>query len=104
MRLTKSDIISAISNHLGLSKAKSIQMTETLLEILKQTLANGEDVLTSGFGKFCVKNKEERKGSNVQPGEDMMLGSRRVVTFKCSGVLRNKINLSCHSVKRTSIL
>ncbi|MBW2075852.1 MAG: HU family DNA-binding protein, partial [Deltaproteobacteria bacterium] len=54
--------------------------------------ANGEDVLISGFGKFCVKNKEERKGRNPQTGEDMMLGSRRVVTFKCSGVLRDRVN------------
>jgi integration host factor subunit alpha len=88
--LTKADIISAISNHLGLSKAHSAEVLETLLEIIKQTLANGEHILISGFGKFCVKNKEERKGTNPQTGEDMMLGSRRVVTFKCSGVLRDR--------------
>jgi integration host factor subunit alpha len=90
--LAKADIISAISNHLGLSKAKSAQVTESLLEIIKRILASGEDVLISGFGKFCVKNKEERKGRNPQTGEDMMLGPRRVVTFKCSGVLRDRID------------
>jgi len=90
--LTKADIIDSIHHRLGLPKARSIQVTETLLEIIKQTLASGEDVLISGFGKFCVKNKQERKGRNPQTGEDMMLGSRRVVTFKCSGVLRDRIN------------
>ena len=91
MTLTKSDIIDSIHHRLGLPKAKSIQVTETLLEIMKRTLASGEDVLVSGFGRFCVKNKEERKGRNPQTGKDMMLGSRRVVTFKCSGVLRERL-------------
>ena len=90
--LTKADIVSAISNHLVLSKAKSAQVTESLLELIKQTLANGKDVLISGFGKFCVKNKEERRERNSQTGEDMMLGSRRMVTFKCSGVLRDRMS------------
>jgi integration host factor subunit alpha len=67
-------------------------VTKTLLEIMKRTLASGEDVLITGFGKFCVHDKKERRGRNPQTGEDMMLGSRRVVTFKCSGVLRDKIN------------
>ena len=92
MTLTKADIINAIHKKVGHSKAHSAKVLESLLEIIKQTLANCEDVLISGFGKFCVKNKEERKGRNPQTGEDMMLGSRRVVTFKCSGVLRDRIN------------
>ncbi|RLB82321.1 MAG: integration host factor subunit alpha [Deltaproteobacteria bacterium] len=92
MARTKADIIDAIHMKLGCSKAKSAELVESILEIIKQTLANGEDVLISGFGKFCVKNKEERKGRNPQTGEDMMLGSRRVVTFKCSGVLRDRVN------------
>jgi integration host factor subunit alpha len=92
MTLTKSDIIDSIHHGLGLPRAKPIQVTETLLEIMKTTLANGEDVLISGFGKFCVKNKQERKGRNPQTGKDMRLRPRRVVTFKCSGVLRDKMN------------
>ncbi|NVM57758.1 MAG: integration host factor subunit alpha [Desulfobacterales bacterium] len=92
MTLTKADIINIIHKNVGHSKAHSAKVLESLLEIIKQTLASSEDVLISGFGKFCVKNKEERKGRNPQTGEDMMLGSRRVVTFKCSGVLRDRIN------------
>jgi integration host factor subunit alpha len=63
-----------------------------LLELVEKTLESGEDVLISGFGKFCVKQKEERKGRNPATGDDLMLGSRKVVTFKCSPILRFKIN------------
>jgi len=73
-------------------KTKSTQVVESLMEIIKKTLENGEDVLISGFGKFCVKEKMQRKGRNPQTGNDLMLGERRVVTFKCSGRLKNKIN------------
>jgi len=92
MTLTKANIIDSVLHKVGLPKAKSIEVTESLLEVIKRTLASGEDVLISGFGKFCVKNKEERKGRNPQSEEDMILGSRRVVTFKCSGVLRDRIS------------
>ena len=92
MTLTKADLVDSIYNQVGLSKTKSIQMVESLLEIIKKTLENGEDVLISGFGKFCVKEKRKRKGRNPQTREDLMLDSRRVVTFRCSGVLRDKIN------------
>ena len=90
--LTKADIIAAIQTENGYSLKKSIEITETLLEIIKRTLVSGEDVLVSGFGKFNVKDKNERKGRNPKTGDDMMLPSRRVVTFKCSGKLRDRVN------------
>jgi len=92
MALTKADIVDSVHHELKLTKSKSAQVTETLLEIIKRTLANGEDVLITGFGKFCVHDKKERRGRNPQTGKDVMLRSRRVVTFKCSGVLRDKMN------------
>ncbi len=92
MTLTKADIIDAVHSNLGHSRAHSAEVVECLLEIIKKTLANGEDVLISGFGKFCVKNKKKRRGRNPRTGEDMVLGSRRVVTFKWSSMLRDKIN------------
>lgn len=92
MALTKHHIINSISKRLDVPKTRSFEVVESLLEIIKRTLVNGEDVLISGFGKFCVKEKEERRGRNPQTGKDMKLRSRRVVTFKCSGVLRDKIN------------
>jgi integration host factor subunit alpha len=92
MTLTKAQIIEAISIKNGLSKKQSSETVETLLGIMKSTLASGEDVLISGFGKFCVKQKEERKGRNPATGEDLMLAPRKVVTFKCSGKLRKRIS------------
>jgi integration host factor subunit alpha len=92
MALTKAQIIGIVQNHLGLPRKKSSEIFEALLEIIKKTLENGEDVLISGFGKFCVKEKKKRKGRNPATGEDMMLAPRKIVTFKCSGKLRDKIN------------
>jgi integration host factor subunit alpha len=92
MALTKAQIVESIQNQTGLPKNRSLQTAETLLEIIKRTLASGEYVLVSGFGKFCVKEKKERIGRNPANGEDMMLDARKVVTFKCSGKLRDKIN------------
>jgi integration host factor subunit alpha len=92
MALTKIDLAQSLSNRIGFTKNKSTEITETLIEIIKRTLASGDDVLVSGFGKFCVKDKAERRGRNPATGESMMLNPRRVVTFKCSGKLRRKIN------------
>jgi integration host factor subunit alpha len=92
MTLTKDHIINSVSTHLDLPKGKSADLVESLLEIMKKTRENGEDVLISRFGKFCVHEKKERRGRNPATGNDLMLGARRVVTFKCSGRLRDKIN------------
>jgi integration host factor subunit alpha len=91
MALTKSDIVAKIHD-LGFPKRKSVETVESLLEMIKNTLENGEDVLISGFGKFCVKNKKERRGRNPATGSDLILRERKVVTFKCSGKLRERIN------------
>jgi integration host factor subunit alpha len=92
MAFTKADIVDAINKDYGFTKNKSNEMVETLIETIKQSLESGEDVLVSGFGKFSVNEKKERKGRNPATGETMMLEPRRVVTFKCSGKLREKIN------------
>jgi integration host factor subunit alpha len=92
MTITKADLINSIFEHCGLQKQESVLIMESLLEIIKHTLESGEDVLVSGFGKFCVKNKNSRKGRNPQTGKDAMLRRRRVVTFKHSGVLRKEMN------------
>jgi len=92
MTLTKSVTVENIYNQCGLSKNASTRAVESLLEIIKSTLESGEDVLISGFGKFEVKEKNARRGRNPQTGSDLMLGARRVVLFKCSGVLREKMN------------
>jgi integration host factor subunit alpha len=100
MTLTKDDIVKTLAKENGFLKKRSIEIVETMLEIIKSKLVSGEDVLVSGFGKFCIKEKRERRGRNPATGEDMMLEARRVVTFKCSGKLQDKINRSqeCASV------
>jgi integration host factor subunit alpha len=90
--LTKHDIVEQVYTKLGFSKNQSVETVEALLELIKASLASGEDVLVSGFGKFCVKHKKERKGRNPATGEDAILPARRVVTFKCSGKLRKTVN------------
>jgi integration host factor subunit alpha len=92
MTLTKAQIIDAIPEELGISRKKSVEIVETLLEIIKRQMENGEDVLISGFGKFCIKDKKARRGRNPATGSDMMLDKRRVVVFRCSKLLRDKIN------------
>jgi integration host factor subunit alpha len=92
MTLTKAHLIEAVAQENGFTRKKSVETVETLLKIIKGTLGSGEDVLISGFGKFCVKEKWERRGRNPATGEDMQLRARRVVTFKCSGKLKDKIN------------
>ena len=92
MTLTKDHLVNAIQDGIPMTKKKASDVVETLLELMKRSLASGEDVLISGFGKFCVKEKKERRGRNPATGDSMVLKPRRVVTFKCSGVLRDKIN------------
>ena len=92
MALTKVQIVESIQNQTGFPSNRSAAIVETFLEIIKNTLEYGEDVLISNFGKFCVNQKKERKGRNPATGEDMMLSSRKIVTFKCSDKLRERIN------------
>ncbi len=66
-------------------------MVKKLLEIIKSSLASGEDVMISSFGKFEVKSKKERRGRNSATGEDLMLAPRKVVKFTCSGKLKDRI-------------
>lgn len=92
MALTKDKIINEVYSQLGLRKNDARQVVEQLLEIMKRTLENGEDLLISGFGKFVVKEKKARRGRNPQTRRDLQLRARRVVVFKTSGILRKKIN------------
>ncbi|MCP4681270.1 MAG: integration host factor subunit alpha [Desulfobacterales bacterium] len=92
MTLTKEDIIDAIYNQVGLSKNQSRKAMERLLEIFKLTLEDGQDILISGFGKFMVKDKSARRGRNPQTTQDLQLRARRVIVFKTSGTLRDKMN------------
>jgi integration host factor subunit alpha len=102
MALTKVQIVDAIYDsigdsrqsryHMGYSRNKCIYIIETLIEIMKKNMENGEDVLISGFGKFYVNEKKERRGRNPATGGNMILPARKVVTFKCSNKLKDEVN------------
>ena len=92
MTITKASLIKSICDSTDLTTRESMSTVEALLEKIKRTLESGEDIMISGFGKFCVKDKKERMGRNPQTGDDMMVDARRVVNFKCSIVMRDKIN------------
>ena len=92
MTLTKAQIVDTIQEKFGFPRKKCVELIEIMLEEIKKPLEKGEDVMISGFGKFCVNEKKERKGRNPATGDDLVLPSRRVVTFKCSQGLRDQIN------------
>jgi len=92
LALTKQTIIEKVSEEINQSPPEAKDTIEHLLEIMKSTLASGEDIMISGFGKFQVNEKAPRKGRNPATGREMMLDGRRTVTFKCAGMLRDKIN------------
>jgi len=92
MALTKADLIERIQSNNDLTKKQSTDIVEATIGIIKDTLEDEEDVLISGFGKFCVKEKAPRRYRNPATGSEMELWGRRVVTFRCSAKLREKIN------------
>ena len=92
MTLTKADLVEAVMQTSGLTKAQCADIVDSILSIVKDRLAAGEDVLVSGFGKFEVKEKDARRGRNPATGGELLLRPRKVVTFKCSGKLRQRVN------------
>lgn len=93
MTLTKADIVEAIAKQNGYTINRSFQVIESLLEIIKNQLESGQDVLISRFGKFYVKEKKERLGRNPNTGGAMMMAPRKTITFRCSRKLRDNINV-----------
>ena len=89
--MTKADIVEKVAEKCGISKKDSIDMVESVFSVLKTTLENGEDLKISGFGKFEVKNKHERKGRNPQTGESIIIDARRILSFKPSTILKESI-------------
>jgi len=92
MALTKTIIVEKIQETLDLPRTTTYDLMEEFLEIIKETIEKGENIMISGFDKFCINEKQARKGRNPSTDEKMTLPARRVVTFKCSGKLRDLIN------------
>lgn len=92
MTLTKYDLVKLIQKQNGYTKQQSIEMVDTVIQQIRSSLENGDDILISGFGKFQVKQKYARRGRNPATGEELTLEPRKVVTFRCSGILKDKLN------------
>jgi integration host factor subunit alpha len=90
--MTKADIVEKICAVNGFSKKDSAKIVEQVFVILKDTLKNGDKIKISGFGSFVVKEKADRRGRNPQTGEELIIESRKVLTFKPSMVLRDALN------------
>ena len=92
MTMTKADLIEAIYKKEGCSKGESQELVELVFELIIATLGSGENVKLSRFGNFVLKDKKSRMGRNPQTGEDMEISARRVMTFRPSAVLNDKVN------------
>ena len=95
MKVTKASIVEELHEmfqHFGYERKRTFDIVETLIEIIKRELEQGNDVLISGFGKFQVRDKKARQGRNPATGESMTITPRRIVTFKYSGKLRDQMN------------
>jgi len=92
MTLTKSDIVNSICEKLVIPKTECVNLVESFFDIIKDELGKGNPVSISGFGKWTVKAKRERKGRNPQTGKEITIDARKVVTFKPSGKLKDTVN------------
>jgi integration host factor subunit alpha len=90
--MTKADIVEVVHNRTGFSKKESSEAVESILDILKEILEEGEKIKLSGFGNFVIRKKEVRKGRNPKTGEEMEISARSVLTFKPSQKLKDHIN------------
>lgn len=90
--MNKVDLVEIIHNELGFPKKESTDLLECVISIMKQTLESGEDIKITGFGKFEVKQKNDRKGRNPATGDTLIIEARKIVTFKTSSLLKSAIN------------
>ena len=89
--LTKADIVERVRDATGLSWAESGDVLEAVLEVMKETLAGGENLKVSGFGSFMVRAKAARRGRNPQTSASIVIPRRKVLTFKPSHILRDSL-------------
>jgi len=90
--MTKADIIENTYEKVGISKKETAKVVQSIFDIIKETLEEGENVKVSGFGNFMVRQKKTRRGRNPQTGEEIEISARKVITFKPSNVLKDLIN------------
>ncbi|WP_427969892.1 integration host factor subunit alpha [Altererythrobacter sp.] len=89
--LTRADLAETINRKMGLSRAESLDLVESILDKMSDALANGENVKISGFGSFILRDKRERIGRNPKTGVEVPITPRRVMTFRASQLLKEQI-------------
>ena len=92
MTLKKNDLVDSINEHLDVNKVKGLSIVDSTFEIIKEELEKGNKVVVSGFGKWTVREKRPRRGRNPQTGAEIRIAGRKVVSFKHSALLKEKIN------------
>lgn len=90
--VTRADLCEAVYQQVGLSRTESAQLVEAVLKEVADCLARGETVKLSSFGSFVVREKGQRVGRNPKTGEEVPIAPRRVMVFKPSSILKNRIN------------
>ncbi len=90
--VTKLDLVENVYEKIGFSKKEAGELVESVFSEIKSKLITGDKVKISGFGNFVVNDKKPRKGRNPQTGEQITISGRRVLTFKASQILKEKIN------------
>ena len=89
--LTRADLAEALHHQVGLSRADSAKLVEQVLDHMCDSLAKGENVKISGFGTFVLRDKGERVGRNPKTGIEVPIAPRRVLTFRASQMMRDRI-------------
>ena len=90
--LTRAELGEEIHEQVGLSRSESVQMVETVLDAVSDALVRGENVKISSFGSFVLRDKNRRMGRNPKTGEEVPIEPRRVMTFRPSQIMQDKIN------------
>ena len=90
--LTRADLAETINRKMGLSRAESLDLVEAILDKMTDALADGENVKISGFGSFVLRDKNERIGRNPKTGVEVPITPRRVLIFRASQALRDKVS------------
>lgn len=98
MALTKADLAETLFNELGLNKREAKEFVELFFEKIRSALENGEQVKLSGFGNFGLRNKNPRPGRNPKTGEEIPISARRVVTFRASHKLKERVEHNSHNL------
>jgi len=90
--MTKSDIVETVYQNVGFTKKRAAEVVNLILDSMKEALEEGQKVKISGFGNFEIRQKDARKGRNPQTGAEITITERRVLTFKPSQVLKDRLN------------